>query len=305
MFTVSRKISNFILVASLLLPSLAQANLNACFNYLNSQDYTRAEREAKNLLQGGRLGRFDERYAQLCLGRSYDGMGRSNDALPAFQRVEALSQSTEELAVAYYWLGLVYDNLSDLDRAELYGQRALKAYRELGDKKNEAKTLNNLALVANKRGDSERALKLYREALAMKPKAEQAATLNNIALIHDARKEYKQAIKLLRQAVELDRSNGDAHATAQDQINLGDVLRKAKEFAAAEKELMAGLSAIRLVGDKSWEAEACKNLGWLATDDPKKSGSEVREWMVKAEALYREIGDTDNADQIANLLNGK
>ena len=68
---------------------------------------------------------------------------------------------------------------------------------------------------------------------------------------------------------------------------------------------MAGLNAILLVGDKRWEAFACENLGWLANDSPKKSGAETRQWFEKAEALYREIGDTANADSIANLLAGK
>lgn len=309
MFAAPRKtITTITLVASLLLPGLAQADAtDTCFNFLNAQDYARAESEAKQLLQGGNPNRRDERSVQLCLGRAYKKMGRTRDALPAFQRVEALSQTTEELATAYYWLGSTCSDLNDLDRAELYDQRALKAYRELGDKKSEASTLNNLAVVVENRGDLERALQLYREALAMQPEAEQSATLNNIALIHDSRKEYKQAIKLLRQAIAIDRRNGDAHATAQKQINLGDILRGDKQYPAAEKELLAGLNAIRLVGDKRWEAQACVNLGWLANekDNPRRNVGEAREWLEKAEALYREVGDASEADRIANLLAGK
>lgn len=212
-----------------------------------------------------------------------------------------------ELAVAYNWLGLTYYILNDLDHAELYDQRALKAYRELGDKKREAAALNNLAMVANTRGDQERALQLYRESLIMQPETEQATTLNNIALIHNQRKEYKQAIKLLRQTIAIEHRNSDAHATAQQQINLGGILLCDKQYTAAEKELLAGLNAIHLVGDKRWEAHAYANLGSLAIAEgnPKKNVSEARQWFEKAEALYREIGDTAKADEIANLLAGK
>ncbi|MEQ1590505.1 MAG: tetratricopeptide repeat protein [Gallionella sp.] len=309
MFAVPRKITTItLLIASLLLPSLAQAvATDACFNFLNAQDYVRAESEAKQLLQKSNLDRTEERAAQLCLGRAYDSMGRATDALPAFQRVEALSQTTEELAIAYNCLGSTYSSLNDLDRAELYNQRALKAARELGDKQKVAASLNNLALIADERGDSERALTLYRESLAMKLEAEQPATLNNIALIHSRRKEYKQAITLYRQAIEINRRNGDAHGSSILQINLGDTLRKDKQYAAAEKELLAGLNAIRLVGDKGWEALACQALGWLAVTDgnPRKDVGEARQWLEKAEALYREIGNTTSADEIANLLAGK
>lgn len=304
MFAAPRKIiMNITLIAGLLLPGLAQADaIDTCFNFLNAQDYARAESEAKQLLQGSNLSRVDERYAQLCLGRAYSNIGRTQDSLPAFLRVEALSQTTEELALAYNWLGSTYTYLDDLDHAELYNQRALKAFRKLGDKQNEARTLNNLARVVETRGDLERALQLYREALSMKPESEQATTLSNIAFIHSARKEYKQAIKLLRQAIAIDRRNADAHSTAIHQINLGDILRQAKQYPAAEKELLAGLNAIRLVGDKGWEASACYKLGWLTNDDPKKSSADARQWMERAEALYREIGDAASADEIANML---
>jgi tetratricopeptide (TPR) repeat protein len=307
MFAVPRKITTITLfIASLLLPDLAQADIEACFNFLNAQDYARAESEAKQLLQSGNLERTEERLAQICLGRAYSNMGRASDALPAFQRVEALSQTTEELATAYNSLGLTYYDLHDLDRAELYNQRALKAYRELGYKKEDT-MLNNLAMIANQRGNTERALTLYREALAMQPKGEQAITLNNLAMIHTKRKEYKQAIKLLRQAIAIDRRNGDTHRTAQWQINLGANLLGFKQHAAAEKELLTGLNAIRLVGDKYWEAQACELLGWLAATDgnPKKDVGEARQWLEKAEALYREIGDTASADKISKQLTGK
>lgn len=307
MFATPRKIiTNFTLISSLLLSGLAQAKaIDTCWNFLKAQDYARAESEAQQLLKSGNLNRIDERYAQLCLGRAYQEMGRTQDALPIFQRVEALSQTTKELAVAYNFLGSIYTTLNDLDHAELYDQRALKAFRELGNKQSEARTLNNLAMVVKGRGDLVRALQLYREALAMMPEVEQAATLNNIALIHSQRKEYKQAITLLRQAIDIERRNANAHATAKWQINLGVILHNAKQYPAAEEELLAGLNAIRLVGDKSWEALACKELGWLANDDPKKSGDEVLQWFEKAEALYREIGDIESADSIATELGAK
>ena len=310
MLTVlSPRFKNIILFAAVLLgvsvTPFAYGDATTCFNFLDAQDYQRAENEAKQLLQRGNLERVDERLTQLCLGEAYSNTGRNLDALPAFQRVEALSQTTKELSIAYNWLGGTYHALNDLDRAELYSQRALKIVRELGDKKSESTMLNNLALAANKRGDAERALKLYRESLTIMPQLEQATTLNNIALIHIARKEYKSAITLLRQAIKIDRGNGDTHQTARWQINLGSVLNKDKQYASAEKELLAGLNAIRLVGDKGWEAVACEKLGWLASANPNNTVGDPLEWMSKAKAIYREIGDTAGVDRIAKLLAGK
>lgn len=304
MLAVSRILAKTLFIASAIFPGWALADVNTCFNFISSQDYARAENEAKELLNSGKLERVYERSAQLCLGRAYASTGRAQDALPAFQRVEALSQTTQELAIAYNWLGTTYYNLGDLDRAELYSQRALKGSRELGDKKSEAATLNNLAMIVRHRGDTERALALYRESLAMKPEAEQHTTLNNIALIHLQRKEYPQAIAIFRQAIAIARSNGDAHGSAMYQINLGYTLKETKKFAEAEQELLSGLNTARLLGDKSWEATACEHLGWLANDNPQKNVDEIRQWLSQAEALYREIGNIAQADSIAKLLAG-
>jgi tetratricopeptide (TPR) repeat protein len=305
MFTaLSPRFKNIILFAAVLLgislSSLAQADVQACFNFLNAQDYARAEYEAKQILQRGNLTRTDAGYAQLCLGRAYSSMGRWQDALPAFQRVEDLSQNTEELMHAYNGLGLSYSNLNDLGRADFYDQRYLNAARKLGDKTEVAAAQNNLASVANKSGDTERALNLYLELLTMLPKAKQANTLNNIATIHADRKEYPQAIGLLRQAIEIDRSNGDTHQTAIYQINLGQILTDDKQYEPAEKELRSGLNAIRLVGDKDWEAEACSNLGALAKNQNKFSIA--RDWYVTAAGIYRELGDGVRANGIAEKI---
>ncbi|MGZ8967446.1 MAG: tetratricopeptide repeat protein [Gallionella sp.] len=306
MLTVlSPRCKSIILFSAVLLgitvSSAAQAAItDPCFNFLNAQDYARAESEAKQLLQGGNLNRVDERNSLICLGRAYLNMGRAHDALPVFQRVEALSQSSEGLAGSYNSLGAVYYALHDLDRSELYAQRYLKLARELG-KSEEAIALGSLGVLAQERGDIERALNLFRESLSITPKAEQGPILQNIAGIHSSRKEYPQAIKLLREAIEIDSSKGDIHSTARHKINLGAALVDDKQYAAAEKELLAGLNAIRLVSDKSWEAFACEQLGLLAKINPKKTMKEAWEWMDKAKTIYREIGDEVSVNRIAQL----
>src|ERR1019366_1217376 len=85
---------------------------DACFQLLSysKHDYSGAENEAKSLLSRNDLSRTEQRNAYMCLGQAYDELGRPSDALPAFQKVEALSTSTKELALAYDWLGGAYKN---------------------------------------------------------------------------------------------------------------------------------------------------------------------------------------------------
>lgn len=306
MFTFVRRfqfsVLSFITLLGLAVTSVVHASdIEACFNYLNAQDYAHAEQTGRALLQRTDLARTEQRDAHLCLGRAYSERGGTRDALLEFQQVESLSQNTKELAVAYGFLGLTYSHLNDLDRAELYDQRAIKAFRELHNKSSEASTLNNLAIVVEKRGDVDRALTLYQKALALEPdKAKKPAMLSNIALIHYKRNDYAKAERLLRQAIEIDRRNGNAHDVAKWQLNLGDILRRDGKIKEAEKELMAGYNAIHLIGDKAWEAQACWNLAQLTLAN--KNTQPAIEWARKAEALYREIGDTEKADMLAEML---
>lgn len=248
MFAVPTKIITPVtLIASLLLSGLAQADTtDSCFNFLNARDYARAENEAKQLLQGGHLDRIDERNAQLCLGKAHSSTRRDQEALTAFQQVASLSQSTEEFAPAYMFLGSAYYHMNDLVLGELYYQRALKAYRELGNERFANIALFNLAGLAN--------------------------DFSSKASHHLAHDEYKSAINLYRQAIAICRRSGDTVQTAYHQIKLGDTLRLDKQYGEAEKELRSGLTVVHLQDSKNWEVDACIALGWLAVADnnPKK-----------------------------------
>ncbi len=301
----------FLLLATLvgiIVAPVAQADatdaIQTCSNYLDAQDYARAETAAKILLQRNDLGRTEERDTQFCLGRAYDGLNRASDALLAFQKVESLSDSADRLAASYDWLSTLYGRTGDLDHCELYAQRAIKLYKGLGNKSGEATMLSNLGVNQFRRGNTERALAFYQEALALEPdEAKKPTTLGNIASIYIGREEYAKAIKLLRQASEIDRRNGDAHDAAGIQFDLGVALRLQGRLIEAKKELTESLNTNHLFGDRSLEASTYWNLAVLSK--AQKNIPQARKWYEKAEASYRESGDIKSADEIANLLAGK
>lgn len=309
MFAFSRHLHHAVLLLTSLLGLAATPfthakeidAINTCFNYLNVQDYARAEQAGIALLKHIDLSRTEQRNAQICLGRAYDRMGRDHDALSAFQKVEELSQTTQELAIAYAFLGRTFESINDLDRAELYDQRAIMAFKKLGNKAEQASTISNLALVIKKRGDTSRALTLFLDALNIQPNdTEKSLIINNIASIYYEKKDYSKSEKLFRQAIKIAQVLGDTHQLAQAQINLGGVLTKQGKLNGADKELTAGYNAIRLIGDKRFETQACLLFFNLAITQ--KNFPLAREWLAKAEPIYREIGDTVNADAVAKYL---
>lgn len=312
LFAVKKIIPGLALLFSLFAPAWAQAAISdTCFNYLNAQDYARAAQEAQKTLQRGDLDRVERLDANLCLGMASYYMGKNSEALAAMQSVENIAETTKELSRAYNMLTLIYTNANDLDRAELYGQRALKAARELKDRSTEATVLSNMGMVASARGDDDRALKLYREATVREPDANKnGSKFNNIAAIFNKRKDYKQAVLYFRKALNLGRARGDTHGVAVTQQNLGDSLRHLHQYVEAEKELQASLKTLHLLEDKSGEATACLELAWLSQD--RKDVANARLWFEKAEAIYREIGNTryadfarNSADKMIDLQAGK
>lgn len=184
MFAVSKKIvTRILLLVSLSAPALAQADMtDACFNFYNAQDFLRAEESAKSLLQNNTLNHSEQRNAHYCLGLAYRNLGRSQDALIAFQKMEALSETPEDLAPAYNLLCLTYTDVQDYERAELYGQRTLKYYRGLTpqDKNGVSTALNNLALIENERGNKDHALALFKESLSMQSGKDKVTSLNSL-----------------------------------------------------------------------------------------------------------------------------
>ncbi|TAJ80028.1 MAG: hypothetical protein EPO42_04975 [Gallionellaceae bacterium] len=77
---------------------------------------------------------------------------------------------------------------------------------------------------------------------------------------------------------------------------MGNVLREARKYDAAEAELLAGLNAIRLMGDKY--SEATGNLYLARLEESRGDNAKAKQWYGQAESLFREIGDMTHANQM-------
>jgi tetratricopeptide (TPR) repeat protein len=293
--------SLYFFVLALMLTSSAEANdtTETCAVFLKAQDYVRAENEAQNLLKHKNLKQDDMLGTYACLGTAYLATGRSRDAISVFHEVEKLATKTADLAIAYFMQGGAYLNLNDLDKAELYAQRALKSYRELEDKNKEAAALNILGLIAQQRGDMDRALLQLEEALTLESDdTKKPALLKNLALIHADQGEFNKATEEMNRALNIAKRNGNGHLVAILEISLGRVFYQNSQLDEAENALTTGLNAIHLIGDKHWEAFAYANLAYV--EEARDNLNLALQWYKKSEDLYRAIGNVNRAEQIHN-----
>lgn len=269
--------------------SHAQQEVDTCFAYIKAGDYQRAFEAGKKAVKlypknGG---------ANYCLGDAYARIGQFKLALPYMKEAERISTSKQDLMFVYNKLGLIFDGMGDYDNALFYDNKYLFLARELGNKKEEATALNNIAGIFNAKGITDKALSYYEESLKLKDEQDKAATYNNIGGIYHQKGEFQKAIEYGKKALEISERNGDYHGAARGMLNLGDTYRETKDFVHAEEYLTQGLKSILKVGDKNWEANAYKYLGRFYRD--KGEIHKAKDYLTKAYNLYDSIGAKGDA----------
>ncbi len=115
------------------------------------------------------------------------------------------------VAITLNYLGLLYTNMGDYEKALPLYQRALEIIEKVMEPQHPdvAATLNNLALLYRHMGDYEKALPLYQRALEINEKVmwpqhpHFATTLNNLALLYRHMGDYEKALPLYQRALDI------------------------------------------------------------------------------------------------------
>jgi len=155
----------------------------------------------------------------------------------AFQQLqEVLKYCAEGKAVwrlepsARNSLGIIHDTWGTPNEALTQYELALKVFREKGDKKNEANTLNNAGMVFAGLNDADSALDKFQEALTIGSQnvgsqtasfGEEAVTRSNIGYAQMLLGNYPAALKELDQAQRLSRASEDPRFEAFTLTRMG------------------------------------------------------------------------------------
>lgn len=220
--------------------------------------------------------------------------GQVDLALESFKKAERESRTKEELAVVYNWMGMAYDKKGLLDEALLYYSKDLHLSKELGDKRGEAASLNNIAGIYRRKGEYQKALEYYNESLRLKTdEKEKAVTYNNIATLYSDLGDYKKAVEHYKKSLEIDERYGNYHGYAATLLNLGNIYRKMKDYKQAEACLLEGLKRVKKIEDRFWEGVAYVYLGLLYRDTGNRALA--KEYLNKALRTFQEIGAQESA----------
>jgi tetratricopeptide (TPR) repeat protein len=188
--------------------------------------------------------------------------------------------------------GRVYKASGNLEDALALHQQALAISREIGDRRGEGVTLNNISQIYHDRGDYATALKYLEQSLSISreidDKAGEGARLNNLAATAYAKGDYATALKYLEQSLaickEIDHKAGEGRTLS----NIGVLHHTKGDYAKALPLYEQSLAICHEIDDKAQEALTSWNMGRAYEDQGDMSKAES--YMSRAVQLAEEIG---------------
>jgi len=193
-------------------------------------------------------------------------------------------------ALRYHRASLAED-LGRYLEAQTEAEASLVEYRTAEDRQGVADVLNLLALLATRRGEFETAGELCQQALAHRPisdAAGRAKTIHNLARLADLSGDQEEAVRLYEECLLLRRRAGDARGEAITLLNLAQLARKSADHKCARQLYEQSLQLFRTLRQPFYIAATLNNLGNLDAADG--ALSRALPLLVHAERIFHDLG---------------
>jgi predicted ATPase/class 3 adenylate cyclase len=178
------------------------------------------------------------------------------------------STSTFSRAKALQGAGVLSWRQGDYEQAKALCEAGLTLFRELGDTKGVAFSLNTLGLVARDQGHYKRALELLEESLSLFREAEDkhgiALSLYVLGRVAWRQKEYRRAGVLCQESLALSQELGYKRGMAYSLDILGRVAWDQGNDRQAQQLCEESLMLFRELGEKQGIAHSLRRLGLIA-----------------------------------------
>ena len=191
-----------------------------------------------------------------------------------------------------------------LSKAIKQYEEALALYKAASDRSSEALTLNNIGLVYDSLGETQRALDFFNQALpvlkVIADRSGEAAILGNIGLVHSSLGEQQRALEFYNQALSILRAVGDHSSEARILNNIGRVYDSLSNGQRALEYYTQALALWRTVGSVGGEASTLNNIG--SAYDALGEREKALEYYRQALLLLRAIGDRNGEGTTLNNI---
>ena len=146
------------------------------------------------------------------------------------------------------WLGGIYSELGDKQKALEYFSQSLPLLRATDDRSKEAVALLSIGMVYSELGDKQKALEYFNQSLpllrATEDRREEAVALTNIGSIYSELGEKQKALEYFSQSLPLFRAADDHSGEANTLYNMASFKRDQNNLTGALNDIESSLKII-------------------------------------------------------------
>lgn len=199
-------------------------------------------------------------------------------------------------------LGWICTGLGQKEEALRYYEQALNICRDLGDRKEEGKTLTNLGWVHSELGRLGQAQKYLEQALNVETgnKLERGRTLVNLGRVYNGLGQKERARECFEEGLHIYRDAGELTGEGWTLNNLGKLYYDLGQKETAIGYFEQSLSRYRRTGNRSGAGRTLKNLGGVYSELGKKE--QGLQNLDEALSILKEVGDPNGAAMTLNNL---
>ena len=207
------------------------------------------------------------------IGRTYHTDGDHAAAIDCLEAALAVAELSGDQASAGHAINLqaiVHWRQGELDEAESLYVRARETALVAGEQWLAAMTAQNLGVIANIRGDLDRALRFYQTALAeyrnLGSAAEMCGVLNNMGKLYTDMEQWESATRAFDEAAQIARVLGDVGAQILLEVNSAELQIARADFVAARDACLRALKLSEDTGDTHVLGEVHMHLGTVSRE---------------------------------------
>lgn len=217
-------------------------------------------------------------------------------AIDKFTEVIDLSRQKRDKVwevVAVITIGLIYEQLGEVQRSLDFYSRGLTLAREVGNRQYEGSAINNLAVAYLNLGEYETSVSYLTQALALQTQTGnrrgQGVVVNNLGTAYLFLGDLARSEDFYRQALAIRREVKDDRGEGFALNNIGQVFIQSGDYLKAREFLDQALTLRKRIADKQGESVTSRNIGKLLF----KSGNdaEATRFLNEARRLSNELGD--------------
>jgi len=270
-------------------------------HYFAQQQYRLAQRWKNDKALG---------QAYLFMGYWHHGRGENLAAEDSLRKGLALSEASEDLPTVVLTLNMLglacYAYQEKHAQALAYFQRCIEVAQAIGDRPQMSRTLSNIGLLYNRKGEYAQALVYYERSLKIAKEEDLsrsvAIALLNIGVVYVSQGDYDQGLDYYQRSLEAFEEIGSQVNVAYTLYNMGSIYDQLGDKAVALSYYERSLEMHQEIDNQQGVAEALSNIGRIY--EQRGDYPLALTYYQRSMKIFEEIRDKKGTAIVLDLIGG-